>query len=120
MTTNPKAEEQSRGTENEQEANPVAVGLVQIIEEQYRKTKEHAVAYPYVWASYTLVYGTLGLWLIYRLRCLRKAEDRIRALHAQISKQYEEEASGSAEVAARSVKYGSSTPKPPSDDKVNK
>lgn len=119
MTTNLKAEEQLPGTENEQEAKPVPIGWLQKIEEQYRKTKEHAEAYPYVWASYILVYGGFGLWLTYRWRVLRNTEDRVRALQEKIRKQ-NAEASSSAEVVERSVKYGSSTPKPPSVDKANK
>ncbi|KAG6416174.1 hypothetical protein SASPL_123598 [Salvia splendens] len=115
MTTNLKAKEQLHGAENEQ---PVPVAWLQKIEERYRKTKEDVEAYPYVWGSYILVYGGFGLWLTYRWRALRKTEDRVRALQEKIRKQ-REEASTSAEVVERSVKYGSSKPKPPSVDKAN-
>ncbi|KAH6763996.1 hypothetical protein C2S52_012888 [Perilla frutescens var. hirtella] len=116
MRSHPTAEEQSRGSENEQEAKHVAIGWVEKIEEQYRKTREHAETYPYVWASYILVYGTLGAWLTYRWRTLRKTEDRIRALQEQLRKKYED-TSTSADVAGRSVKYGSPKPNPPSAHK---
>jgi hypothetical protein len=33
------------------------------LEEEWRKTKEHAQTYPYVWGSYILVYGSLGAYL---------------------------------------------------------
>ncbi|KAL1563805.1 hypothetical protein AAHA92_06229 [Salvia divinorum] len=115
MTSNPKAKDMLHGTETEQ---PVPVGWLQKIEERFRKTKEDVEAYPYVWGSYILVYGGFGLWLTYRWRALRKTEDRVRALQEKIRKQ-REEASSSAEVVERSVKYGSSKPKPPSVDKAN-
>lgn len=114
MTTNPQAEEQSCGTENEQEEKPLGVRLVERLEVNLQRAKQDIIDYPYVFGSYVFVYGTLGLWLTYRYRCLRKAQDRVRALHAKLCKQYEEEASSSAEVVVRPVKYGS--PKPPSDD----
>ncbi|XP_047948186.1 uncharacterized protein LOC125194162 [Salvia hispanica] len=115
MTTNPNTKDTLHDTETEQ---PVPVGWLQKIEERYRKTKEDVEAYPYVWGSYILVYGGFGLWLTYRWRALRKTEDRVRALQEKIRKQ-REEASSSAEVVERSVKYGSTKPKSPSVDKAN-
>ncbi|KAK8299214.1 hypothetical protein V6Z11_D05G307800 [Gossypium hirsutum] len=77
-------------------ATPPA-SLAELVQERYRKIKEHAETYPYVWGSYTLVYGGLALWTIYRWRKLRKTEDRVRALQERLRKLVEnEEAANSA------------------------
>ncbi|KAI3803126.1 hypothetical protein L1987_31275 [Smallanthus sonchifolius] len=52
--------------------------------EQYRKAKENAEAYPYVWGSYLIVYGGFGLWVAYRYKKLRNTEDRVRALQEKL------------------------------------
>ncbi|EPS64797.1 hypothetical protein M569_09986, partial [Genlisea aurea] len=56
------------------------------IKDQFYKTKQNAQAYPYVWGSYIVVYGTLGLWLTYRWRKLRKTENNVRLLHDRLRK----------------------------------
>lgn len=43
--------------EDQQPPNSPAVGWTGTIEQQYRKIKENAEAYPYVWGSYIVVYG---------------------------------------------------------------
>lgn len=91
MATQPKEEDTSGATDNQQEAGPAAVGWGGKIEEQYRKLKEHAETYPYVWGSYILVYGGLGLWLTYRWRKLRRTEDRVRVLQERLRKLVEVE-----------------------------
>lgn len=61
-------------------------GVREMVEEQYKKIKEHAETYPYVWASYIVVYGGFALWTTYRWRKLRKTEDRVRALQEKLRK----------------------------------
>ncbi|XP_057966329.1 uncharacterized protein LOC131156560 [Malania oleifera] len=93
MTTLQKEEE-------EHPTSPPAVGWIGSIEEQYRKIKEHAETYPYVWASYIVVYGGFGLWTTYRWRKLRKTEDRVRALQERLRKLAEAEDSASSTASA--------------------
>ncbi|XP_011091902.1 uncharacterized protein LOC105172228, partial [Sesamum indicum] len=92
------------------------------IEEQYRKLKEHAETYPYVWGSYILVYGGFGLWLTYRWRKLRKTEDRVRALQERLRKLVEVEKSPNStagtEQSAHSISLANN--KTPPADKATK
>ncbi|KAJ4798473.1 transmembrane protein [Rhynchospora pubera] len=67
-------------------AEPAVVGLVDRLQEQWHKTKEHAETYPYVWGSYILVYSGLGAYLTWRWRKLRRTEDRVRALQERLKK----------------------------------
>ncbi|KAI3775321.1 hypothetical protein L1987_49892 [Smallanthus sonchifolius] len=59
-------------------------GFRNAVFEQYRKAKENAEAYPYVWGSYLIVYGGFGLWVAYRYKKLRNTEDRVRALQEKL------------------------------------
>ncbi|KAL5998081.1 hypothetical protein ACLOJK_009016 [Asimina triloba] len=68
----------------------------QKIEEQYRSIKEHAETYPYVWASYIVVYGGLAVYTAYKWRKLRKTEDRVRALQGRLRKLVESEQASSS------------------------
>ncbi|KAI3714857.1 hypothetical protein L6452_21817 [Arctium lappa] len=63
---------------------PQMLVVRELIFEQYRKAKENAEAYPYVWASYLIVYGGFGLWVSYRYRKLRNTEDRVRSLQEKL------------------------------------
>ena len=78
-------------------------GVMAKLEEQWRKTKEHAETYPYVWGSYILVYGGLGAYLAWRWRKLRRTEDRVRVLQDRLRKlaaaEESQAASGSASTA---------------------
>ena len=78
-------------------------GVLAKLEEQWRKTKEHAETYPYVWGSYILVYGGLGAYLAWRWRKLRRTEDRVRVLQDRLRKlaaaEESQAASGSASTA---------------------
>uniref|UniRef100_A0ACD6A812 Uncharacterized protein n=1 Tax=Avena sativa TaxID=4498 RepID=A0ACD6A812_AVESA len=58
--------------------------LIAKLGEQWRKTKEHAETYPYVWGSYILVYGGLGAYISWRWIKLRRTEDRVRTLQARL------------------------------------
>lgn len=109
MSTPPKSEDvPTPAADDQQEGRPAASGLGGIVMEQYRKTKEHAETYPYVWGSYILVYGTLGCWLSWRWRKLRNMEDRVRALQERIRKQAEaDELAESSAVSNLSAKSAS-------------
>ncbi|CAF1788552.1 unnamed protein product [Brassica napus] len=105
-----KRKEQS-GLENQEiQPNQVAPGFVGAIEEQYKKLRDHAEAYPYVWGSYTVVYGGLFLWTAYRWRKLRRTEDRVRGLQTKLRKlvQDEQAAAVTASKSAQSVDKSSS------------
>ncbi|KAK9078875.1 hypothetical protein SSX86_002933 [Deinandra increscens subsp. villosa] len=85
-------EQTSNGGQQEKgNENPVAStnlltvgGFRNAVYEQYRKAKENAEAYPYVWGSYLIVYGGFGLWVAYRYNKLRNTEDRVRALQEKL------------------------------------
>ncbi|GJN17085.1 hypothetical protein PR202_gb04125 [Eleusine coracana subsp. coracana] len=68
------------------EAATTGGSVIEKLEEQWRKTKEHAETYPYVWGSYILVYGGLGAYLTWRWRKLRRTEDRVRILQERLRK----------------------------------
>ncbi|KAK2990820.1 hypothetical protein RJ640_004183 [Escallonia rubra] len=91
-----------------------ATGLRGMIENQYRRIRENAETYPYVWGSYIVVYGGFGLWLAYRWRKLRKTEDRVRVLQERLRKIVEAEKSSSS--AAATEKASSSSEKPTSNN----
>ncbi|RLN21673.1 hypothetical protein C2845_PM07G29480 [Panicum miliaceum] len=84
-------------------------GVIAKLEEQWRKTKEHAETYPYVWGSYILVYGGLGAYLAWRWRKLRRTEDRVRVLQDRLRKLAEAEESQAASGSASTAP----TPPPP-------
>ncbi|CAL4960324.1 unnamed protein product [Urochloa decumbens] len=81
-------------------------GVIAALEGQWRKAKEHAETYPYVWGSYILVYGGLGAYLAWRWGKLRRAEDRVRILQDRLRKL------AAAEEQATSS-YASNAPTPP-------
>ncbi|GLJ31227.1 hypothetical protein SUGI_0626090 [Cryptomeria japonica] len=53
-------------------------------EDQWRRSVEHAQTYPYVWASYAVVWGGLSIYTIIRYRKLRQVEDRVRAIQHKL------------------------------------
>ncbi|KAL8496143.1 hypothetical protein ACS0TY_020019 [Phlomoides rotata] len=118
MSTQPKSEDvpSQAAADDQQEGSPAVAGLGGQIIERYRKIKEHAETYPYVWGSYILVYGGLFSWLAYRWRALRKTEDRVRALQEIIRKRAEAEelAAKSSTVSNQSAKSSSTKKDPPS------
>lgn len=95
MATEPKAE----GNEHTNSGDPVA-GFVGKLEAKYRELKDHAETYPYVWASYTVVYGGFGLWFAYRWRKLRKTENRVRGLQERLRQLAQAEESASSTSSA--------------------
>ncbi|KAL2518070.1 Uncharacterized protein Adt_14317 [Abeliophyllum distichum] len=119
MGTQPKEEDipQTAGSQQDH----MAVGWGGKIEEQYRKIKEHAETYPYVWGSYILVYGGFGLWLTYRWRKLRRTEDRVRGLQERLRKLVEAEQSTNSVIAKEQSTNSSVINKAlPSADKESK
>ncbi|KAK8691761.1 hypothetical protein V6N13_075259 [Hibiscus sabdariffa] len=103
---------QREGEASQETTTTPPAGLSELVQEQYRKIKEHAETYPYVWASYSLVYGGLALWTIYRYRKLRKTEDRVRALEGRLRKLVENEESANSGTSVSKART--------SDDKVPK
>ncbi|CAH1426696.1 unnamed protein product [Lactuca virosa] len=73
-----------KGNDNLVANTGVSSGFTGMVYEQYRKAKENAEAYPYVWSSYLIVYGGFGLWVAYRYRKLRNTEDRVKALQEKL------------------------------------
>ncbi|KAL2921509.1 Ammonium transporter Rh type A [Bienertia sinuspersici] len=98
-------EQKAEGTEETNGSDPT-VGFAGKIEAKYHELKKHAEAYPYVWASYMVVYGGFGLWFAYRWRKLRKTEDRVRALQERLRQlaQAEESASKSSSTPSNEGK----------------
>lgn len=104
MATPENEDKRQAGKDDTQQAtDSSAVGFRGLIEGQYRKIKENAETYPYVWGSYIVVYGTLGLWFTYRWRKLRKTEDRIRVLQERLRKVVEAENIAEAEKSSSST-----------------
>ncbi|XVF30086.1 hypothetical protein REPUB_Repub16aG0026800 [Reevesia pubescens] len=102
---------QGEGEASQETTSTPPAGLSELVQERYRKIKEHAETYPYVWASYTFVYGGLALWTAYRWRKLRKTEDRVRALQERLRKIVENEESANSATSVR--KAPTSTDKTP-------
>ncbi|TKY66109.1 hypothetical protein E2542_SST08975 [Spatholobus suberectus] len=117
MANQPKQNQQATSTtppiqkSEEDQAASTAMGLKDSLEKQYLKVKEHAETYPYVWASYIVVYGGFALWTAYRWRKLRKTEDRVRTLQERLRKLVEAEESTSS---TKVVEKGSTSSDKPS------
>ncbi|KAL3498063.1 hypothetical protein ACH5RR_040795 [Cinchona calisaya] len=109
MATQGKEIEPQHTEDDKQTANQADVGWMGAIQQQYRRIKENAETYPYVWGSYTVVYGGFGLWFAYRWRKLRKTEDRVRVLQERLRKLVEAEESASSAITEKA---------PPSADKT--
>ncbi|KAK2981641.1 hypothetical protein RJ640_000207 [Escallonia rubra] len=93
-----------QAADDKQLPSPSATGLRGMIENQYRRIRENAETYPYVWGSYIVVYGGFGLWLAYRWRKLRKTEDRVRVLQERLRKIVEAEKSSSSAATTDKAK----------------
>ncbi|OIW01272.1 hypothetical protein TanjilG_10433 [Lupinus angustifolius] len=88
-----------------------ALGLKDSLEKRYLKIKEHAETYPYVWASYIVVYGGFALWTGYRWRKLRRTENSVRNLQERLRKLVEADESA---TSIKAVEKGSSSSEKPS------
>ncbi|RYR69657.1 hypothetical protein Ahy_A03g016210 [Arachis hypogaea] len=89
------------------------VNLIDSLQKQYLKIKENAETYPYVWASYIVVYGGFGLWTAYRWKKLRKTEDRVKNLQEKLRKLVETEESAIS-TSTKVVEKGSTSSETPS------
>ncbi|KAJ0972711.1 hypothetical protein J5N97_020670 [Dioscorea zingiberensis] len=87
-----------------------ASGVMAKVEEQWRRVREHAETYPYVWGSYILVYGGIGVYLTYRWRKLRRTEDRVRALQNRLRQLVDEEAAASPPAGSDATTPSSPAP----------
>ncbi|KAK4840090.1 hypothetical protein QYF36_027333 [Acer negundo] len=101
---------EQKGEDDQLTTSSQTAGFLGMVQEQYRKTKENAETYPYVWASYIVVYGGFALWTTYRWRKLRKTEDRVRGLQQRLRKLVESEQSASSTGSVQKV--------PPSGEKT--
>ena len=101
-------ETQQKGEEDQQATSTNDVGWSGMVVEQYQKIKENAETYPYVWASYIVVYGGFALWTTYRWRKLRKTEDRVRVLQERLRKLVEAEESSTSSASSSSSSSSSS------------
>ncbi|PKI36184.1 hypothetical protein CRG98_043422 [Punica granatum] len=88
---------------DQQAVGPPVAGWRSTVEEQYRKIKENAETYPYVWASYIVVYGGFGLWMAYRWRKLWRTEDRVRVLQERLRELVRAEESAAASASSSSA-----------------
>ncbi|KAI3861338.1 hypothetical protein MKW92_022512 [Papaver armeniacum] len=89
-------ERQQSGNENQQlpeqqETRIAPTDWKGRVENKYLELKQHAEEYPYVWASYILVYGGFACWAGYRWRKLRATETRVRVLQERLRKLVEAE-----------------------------
>ncbi|CAN6452168.1 unnamed protein product [Victoria cruziana] len=73
---------------------------MEVVKKQWQGMREHAETYPFVWASYILVYGGVGVYMTYRWRKLRKTEERVRALHEHLKKLVEADEAASSKSSA--------------------
>lgn len=89
--------------EDQQTASPQNVSWRGMLEGQYQKIRENAETYPYVWASYIVVYGGFALWTTYRWRKLRRTEDRVRALQDRLRKLVDAEESTNSAASVKKV-----------------
>ncbi|CAL0328213.1 unnamed protein product [Lupinus luteus] len=88
-----------------------ALDLKDSLVQRYLKIKEHAEAYPYVWASYIVVYGGFALWTGYRWRKLRRTETSVRNLQERLRKLVEANESA---TSTKAVEKGSTSSEKPS------
>ncbi|XP_019465052.1 PREDICTED: uncharacterized protein LOC109363294 isoform X1 [Lupinus angustifolius] len=120
MANQPKNENQQAAsstnpihkTEDDQVTSATSVlDLKDSLVQQYLKIKEHAETYPYVWASYIVVYGGFALWTGYRWRKLRRTEASVRNLQERLRKLVEADESA---ISTKAVEKGSTPSEKPS------
>lgn len=67
------------------EAQP-AGSFLERCEQQWQRTSQHARDYPYVWASYIVTFGGLGIYGAWRWRELRRVENQIMHYQRELLK----------------------------------
>ncbi|KAF5175943.1 Transmembrane protein [Thalictrum thalictroides] len=100
------------GSEEEKETMNPVMKMKEKVEDEYKKIREHAETYPYVWASYIFVYGGLALWGTYRWRKLRNTEARVRVLQEKLRKIVQAEETASSSSSSSTAKPTSIIDKP--------
>ncbi|KAL1810219.1 hypothetical protein ACET3Z_027209 [Daucus carota] len=114
------ANNQQAADSNQQQPGPSAAGPVGWIDHHYRRLKENAETYPYVWASYAVVYVGFGLWTTYRWRKLRRTEDRVRVLQARLHKLVEAEESATSKAVPDMTATSTAVPKMTASSTITK
>lgn len=71
-------------------------GFLERCEQQWQKTLEHARSYPYVWASYVVTFGGLGLYGAWRWRELRRIEKQVMQYQRELLKRVQQEEAAAA------------------------
>jgi len=66
-------------------------GFLERCEQQWQRTLEHARTYPYVWASYVVSFGGLGIYGAWRWRELRKIENQVMQYQRELLKRVQQE-----------------------------
>ncbi|KAK8940586.1 hypothetical protein KSP39_PZI009846 [Platanthera zijinensis] len=89
------------------------------MQREWKKIREHAETYPYVWGSYILVYGSFGVYFTYRWRKLRQTEDRVRILREQLRKLSEEGDAASSGASSGAFEKPPSAKSVPTSRKVD-
>jgi hypothetical protein len=85
-------------------------GLVNACEKQWHRTVTHMNAYPYVWASYFVVYGGFGIYFAYQWRQLRKAENHVLRLQRELVNKMQQE----EDAVNQALRESQQTPSTPS------
>lgn len=77
-------------------------GFVERSEQQWQRTVEHARTYPYVWASYLVTFGGLGIYGAWRWRELRKMEDQVMQVQRELLKRVQQEEAAAVQALKQS------------------
>lgn len=77
-------------------------GFLERCEQQWRRTVEHARTYPYVWASYLVTFGGLGIYGAWRWRELRKMEDQVMQVQRELLKHVQQEEAAAVQALKQS------------------
>ncbi|XP_024382062.1 uncharacterized protein [Physcomitrium patens] len=73
-------------------------GFVERCEQQWQRAVEHAKAYPYVWASYVVTFGGLGIYGAWRFRELRRMENQVMQYQRELLKRVKQEETASSQA----------------------
>ena len=76
-----------------------ARGFLERCEQQWQRTTEHARTYPYVWASYVVTFGGLGIYGAWRWRELRKMENQVMQVQRELLKRVQQEEAAASQAS---------------------
>ena len=71
-------------------------------EQQWQRIVEYARTYPYVWASYLVTFGGLGIYGAWRWRELRKMEDQVMQVQRELLKRVQQEEAAAVQALKQS------------------